>query len=48
MIQPSIVSDLKIAKKIGDKYNWFVSLFLRLLVGVIFVNRPGGLAFVSK
>lgn len=45
--QPSIISDLKIAKKSSDRYNWFISLFLRFFVGVIFINRPNGIDFVS-
>eukprot|EP01127_Copromyxa_protea_P018079 TRINITY_DN5612_c0_g1_i1.p1 TRINITY_DN5612_c0_g1~~TRINITY_DN5612_c0_g1_i1.p1 ORF type:complete len:1136 (+),score=252.91 TRINITY_DN5612_c0_g1_i1:2469-5876(+) len=46
--QPSIISELKIAKKIGDGCSWYCALWARLVVGIIFINRPHGVAFCQK
>eukprot|EP01127_Copromyxa_protea_P009178 TRINITY_DN2145_c0_g1_i5.p1 TRINITY_DN2145_c0_g1~~TRINITY_DN2145_c0_g1_i5.p1 ORF type:complete len:1929 (-),score=247.31 TRINITY_DN2145_c0_g1_i5:229-5232(-) len=45
---PSIITDFKAAKQAGDRNSWFSSLWGRLLIGVIFINRPNGIAFCQK
>eukprot|EP01127_Copromyxa_protea_P009181 TRINITY_DN2145_c0_g1_i9.p1 TRINITY_DN2145_c0_g1~~TRINITY_DN2145_c0_g1_i9.p1 ORF type:complete len:1144 (-),score=141.97 TRINITY_DN2145_c0_g1_i9:2628-5960(-) len=45
---PSIITDFKAAKQAGDRNSWFSSLWGRLLIGVIFINRPNGIAFLPK
>jgi hypothetical protein len=44
--QTSIMSDMKIYKKLGDNYTAAVISFVKFFVGAFFIDRPNGLSFV--